>query len=388
MSIKANKTLIGAFIMGALALLVLAFAVLGSGQFLKKKAHSVLYFDGTLKGLNEGATVEFRGVKVGMVKEIRLQFLTEAKDFRTRVLIETFPDKFHIIGDEDQLYKEMDIEDPSSEEARVKFLEYMIRNRGLRAQPVQQSFVTGLLMIQLDLHENAPLKVVGVDEEIPEIPTLPMAMEQIRGSLEKMDWNEISQNLEKTVSGLERMVNSDELRAAIVNFDGAMLNIRKVTDELNQDFEPVSDHLDELLVNSNELIVHLNEKVEPLVKGWDESLADTRKLINKLEGKVDPLAESIDETLKDTRGLIKNVDEQVEPMAARAEEALVAARKALDQATTTLAQLEGLAPEQSALAYEVRATLVSVTDAMNAIKIMASYLERHPESLIHGKSGD
>jgi paraquat-inducible protein B len=388
MSIQANKTMIGAFMMGAVALLVLAFVVLGSGRIFKRATNSVLYFDGTLKGLNEGAPVEFRGVKVGIVKEIRLQFLADVKNFRTRVLIETFPGRFTIKGDENKLLKEMKIDDPFSDEARVKFIDYMIRYGGLRAQPALQSFVTGLLMIELDLHENTPLKQVGEDEDLPEIPTLPMPMEEITGSLAKMDWKAISENLQNTVSGLERMVNSEELKAAVKNFDGAMEDIRKVTAEMRENFKPMNEQVEELLKNTNELVQHLNEKVEPLVTGWDESLADVRKLVNTLEEQVDPLAQSLDETLEDTRGLIKNVNERVEPVAARAEEALTAARKALDQASSTLVQLEGLSPEQSALAYEVRATLVSVTDAMNAVKVMASYLERHPEALIHGKSGD
>jgi sporulation protein YlmC with PRC-barrel domain len=74
MSRQANKTVIGIFVVGAIALVVIAVLILGSGKFFKKTFTAVCYFEGSVGGLNVGAPVIFRGVKVGSVKNIVLQF--------------------------------------------------------------------------------------------------------------------------------------------------------------------------------------------------------------------------------------------------------------------------------------------------------------------------
>ena len=93
MSKPANKTLIGAFVIGAIALLVIAVLIFGSGKFLKKTFHTVVFFEGSIKGLNEGAPVIFKGVKVGAVKEIRLIYDAANDSLRIPVIIELEPEK-------------------------------------------------------------------------------------------------------------------------------------------------------------------------------------------------------------------------------------------------------------------------------------------------------
>ena len=73
---RANPKLIGAFVVGAVALVVMGFLLLGGAQFLTQKRTLVAYFEGSVKGLNVGAPVEFQGVPVGAVTDIQLQFLT------------------------------------------------------------------------------------------------------------------------------------------------------------------------------------------------------------------------------------------------------------------------------------------------------------------------
>ena len=72
MSKKVSKTAIGAFVLGAIVLLVAGVLVLGAGKFFTKEHVYVTYFDGSVKGLNVGSPVMFRGVKVGEVKDITL----------------------------------------------------------------------------------------------------------------------------------------------------------------------------------------------------------------------------------------------------------------------------------------------------------------------------
>ena len=73
MNKKISPTLIGAFVVGAVALLVIAVIAFGSGRLFRETKEFVLYFDGTVNGLHVGAPVKFKGVEIGSVKDILLQ---------------------------------------------------------------------------------------------------------------------------------------------------------------------------------------------------------------------------------------------------------------------------------------------------------------------------
>ena len=68
MSKQASKTMIGVFVLCALGLALGAVLLLGSGKLFRKTYVAVCYFEGSVGGLNVGAPVIFRGVKVGSVK--------------------------------------------------------------------------------------------------------------------------------------------------------------------------------------------------------------------------------------------------------------------------------------------------------------------------------
>ena len=70
MGSKVSPTVIGAFVVGALVLLVAGVLLFGGGKFFQEKLPFVLFFDGSVEGLNVGAPVVFRGVQVGQVTEV------------------------------------------------------------------------------------------------------------------------------------------------------------------------------------------------------------------------------------------------------------------------------------------------------------------------------
>lgn len=72
MSKEANKKKVGLFVVGALTLVILMIGCFGSGSLFQKTSTYVLYFDGSVQGLNIGAPVVLRGVPIGRVTNIKL----------------------------------------------------------------------------------------------------------------------------------------------------------------------------------------------------------------------------------------------------------------------------------------------------------------------------
>ena len=98
MSKRVNRTLIGGFVVGALAVVVVAILIFGSGKLFKKKVFYVLFFDGSVKGLSIGAPVDFKGTPIGQVSDITLLMEPIKLKFYNRVLIEITPGKIVEMG--------------------------------------------------------------------------------------------------------------------------------------------------------------------------------------------------------------------------------------------------------------------------------------------------
>src|SRR4029453_7337171 len=76
MSLRANPTVIGAFVVGAVALLLVALLVWGGTGVFRTKLDYVLFFDSAVTGLTKGSPVMGRGVKIGEVTDIQIRWGT------------------------------------------------------------------------------------------------------------------------------------------------------------------------------------------------------------------------------------------------------------------------------------------------------------------------
>src|SRR6266567_5718173 len=94
MSKKISKTAIGAFVLGAVFLMVAGVLILGSGKFFTREYVYITYFAGSVKGLSVGSPVVFRGVKIGTVTDIRIIVDPENIQLRIPVVFTLDPQKF------------------------------------------------------------------------------------------------------------------------------------------------------------------------------------------------------------------------------------------------------------------------------------------------------
>jgi paraquat-inducible protein B len=359
MSKQANKTVIGIFVVGAIALVIAAILILGSGKLFRPTFKAVCYFEGSVGGLNVGAPVVLRGVKIGSVKDIVLRADSTKLTFTIPVYIEMEPDKFRVIGPRPKKLGEN--------------LKTFIDN-GLRAQLEMQSIVTGQMQVGLDYYPNKPAKFVGADTETPEIPTIPTPMQELAQKIQKIPLDEIFQKILSAVEGIEKVVNSPELIATI----------RSINQAANE-IQPLASNLGDTVKDIRKLVQNVDGQVGPLASNLNETVLDIRKLVKNADVSVAGISSSLDETVKEARGVIRNVDSRIDSLAASIEGPLKSAEATMVVAQKAIEKIEGTVGENSPLVYELNKTLEETRALARSVRVLADYLDRHPESVIWGK---
>jgi paraquat-inducible protein B len=163
---RANPAVIGGFVVGAIALIVIGLLVFGGTSWFAKRNKYVAFFPGSVKGLRVGAPVDFRGVTIGQVTDIKVQFNPADVSAQLPVIIEVDPTRIEFVGGTPT---------GSPEENAQRLV-----GEGFRAQLQSQSLLTGLLFVNLDFYKDKPARMVGGEQPYPEIPTMPSEFEQLQ----------------------------------------------------------------------------------------------------------------------------------------------------------------------------------------------------------------
>lgn len=143
MSLSARKPLIFVFVLGAFALAALMVYFFGGRESLSRHETFLVYFDDTVHGLVPGSQVKFKGVPIGSVQSIRLDYRQPGGDRRVPVLIQLNVDRL-----QHQLGVLEDLSDPAVLAAQV--------HRGLRAEMQVEHYVTGEMSVELEYHSPVP----------------------------------------------------------------------------------------------------------------------------------------------------------------------------------------------------------------------------------------
>lgn len=269
MSKPVSKTMIGVFVVGAIALVIVALLVFGSGKFFSKKSTYVLFFDDSVKGLNVGAPVLLKGVKVGQVKNIKLLADPEDLTFFIAVYVEVDKETFALIEHE----KDSVIFEKMKRQAYLKPLV----EKGLKAQLQTQSFVTGQLIINVDFYPEKPARLVGIEKDYQEIPTIPSSMEQLTKTLQNLDFEKLYKKIMDVISGIDKIVNApgakdslpalrDALRQAKQTFDSVEDTIQK-NQKLGYDMDSTLKELNSAVRSLRALADYLERHPESLLRG-------------------------------------------------------------------------------------------------------------------------
>lgn len=225
---KANKTVIGLFVVGGLALLMIGILVFGSGLLFKRTIKFVLYFDGSIKGLSIGAPVMFRGVSIGAVKDISLIYDKKGGTVMLPVIVEI---------QQDRIKGAPNFGEWGGDKKMIEL--------GLRGKLEILNFLTSQLMISFDFYPDKLAQLRGILKNYPELPTLPISPD-IFELMNQIPIKDIAKNLEATVKGLNFLVNSSdlqksfyELRNTLQETKQTMRSLRLLTEYLEQHPEAI-----------------------------------------------------------------------------------------------------------------------------------------------------
>ncbi len=324
MGTKVSKTAIGAFVLGAIALFVAGVLVLGAGKFFTREFTYITFFEGSVKGLNIGSPVMFRGVKVGEVTDISIIADPSKRQLKIPVIFTVDPAKFR--GTREEFQRD------------AKRIELAVREMGLRTQLQTMSFVTGQLMVALDFFPDKPAVFVGMNKQYPEIPSVPTSLEQLQKTLESMPFREIVKNLNDTLEATEKLVKSIDAKRTTQVLESAIKDVQV-------------------------LVKHTNEKIDPLIES-----------ITKTSG-------AAEDTLKETKETVAAARDEIKELSATAQNTLKTAEAALRQSELTLRAYS----DDSRLVIQMNKTLRDLSATTRSFRHLSDYLERHPESLLRGK---
>jgi paraquat-inducible protein B len=339
MAVKTNPKLIGAFVLGAIALLIVGILAIGGGKFFQRTIPVVMFFPRSVAGLNIGAPVTFRGVRLGEVTNVFIGFDPKTRDVLIPVLAEIYPQRV------------VDLAGPSAVPSGrdLEVLRDYIENRGLRAQLTVSSLVTGQLVVNLDFF---PFAAVGRNDQMPnvypdriEIPTIPSTLEEVQATLtdlyrkiSKLPLEEMIADARSVLQGTNRLVNDPRIEVALSNVSDAAAAINGVATSLEQRAGPLISRAETAVTTANTAFGAIRDRAEqtrPLIQGSTQAVEDMRKALT-----------SVQQLTKTANGVID---------------------------------------PSSPMNFELLAALREVTAAARSLRTLANMIERNPNAVIFGR---
>jgi paraquat-inducible protein B len=325
MAKRANPKAVGAFILGALALAIIAIVVLGSDRLFHSSNQYVLLFAGNVNGLRIGAPVKFKGVEVGSVTNVLLNLnidsQPEARNYSAiRIPVIISLDEHKILG-------RGAVTDFSQPENLKRAIDY-----GLRGQLATESLLTGLLYVDLDMHPGSqPKFFLPPNSPYLEIPTLPNPFEEAQSA----------------ASRLIAQIDKIDLNKLL---DRATVTLNAATDTMNA----------------------------------YKQLAQSDQIKNAIDS-INRGGQSIDRAAEGLRVLTNNLNRTILPLGPQLQASARDADQTLKQARDTLQSLNATLSPDSPLLYQASQSLSDISDAARAVRHLADYLDRNPDAIIRGR---
>ena len=222
----------------------------------------ILNFDQSIRGLNVGAPVDYRGIEIGRVVSIDTQFDEAADEVYIPILIEIEPGRIGITSKDS---------DNTTEQDMMEF--QRIIDEGFRAKLQTGNFLTGQLFVSVDFFPNAEKAKADFFNGYPQIPTI------------SDDLGEITTN----VTEILEKVNKLEIEKIVDNLDQAITELRQLIGDTDSKIISVLNGIDRTMMQSRKLMQGLDEdsitryELNTLIKEMQEAARSVRTLVETIE---------------------------------------------------------------------------------------------------------
>lgn len=331
MTPRPNAARIGLFFIGGLGLLLGAVVLVFGGRLLSRPELAVMHFRDSVHGLQIGAPVVLRGVRLGAVRSIGI--VSEGQDFRVPVVVEI----------DRGLIREASGADPASDpELQVAAL---VR-RGLRARLGTQSLLTGQLYVALEMRPDEAPKDVATRGGLPEIPTSQPLLQALQAQLEKLDIVGLTRDVQATLADARALIAGPEVRRTLDQLAQASASLARLSGALER-------------------------RVPALAGSAQTALAQA----GAAAGRVASAADRVGDAAGSAQALL-----------APDSPTQVRVQRAADELAQSAAALRALSAGDSATVQQLQQSLDELGRAARAVRQLAELLDRQPEALIRGRS--
>lgn len=191
-----------------------------------RKIPFLIHLTGSAQGLSAGNIVRMRGIRVGEVTDVHMEYDAATDKMTVPVTFELEPQRVKLLH--------TDLSENGFEERSYATFKGFVA-RGLRARLGSGNLLTGQKIVSLDFVTDAP-KAAMIDGGVyPEIPTL-----------ESDDLDSIMQSakallgsLQNTVGSLNQLVGAPEVKQSLHSLQGTLANLDRLTHDASLQVGPL-----------------------------------------------------------------------------------------------------------------------------------------------------
>ncbi|HKY70827.1 MAG TPA: MlaD family protein [Nitrospira sp.] len=317
MSRQAHYFKIGLFVVGATVLAIIGIIVLGAGKWFEKATMVETYFYESVQGLEIGAPVRLRGVRVGRVESIRLVREEYGVIFDPKT--DSFPYRGLVLV---RMSVRPSVAVHLKEDDEAVLMKKAV-DAGFRFRLASQG-ITGVLYIEsefLDPARYPPIEIAWTPKT-PYIPSAPSTITElgadlrsITRKLEQVDIDKISKNLDAMITSVTRLVNDvegeqlgTEVKHVMTELRGSIQEARRVmaSPDLNKALKDSSAAMVDIRRTAADLSVSAKDMRQAMTQ-----LPEIATRLNTSLRRIDTLLASKGETIDDVLENLHSVSEEL-----------------------------------------------------------------------------
>lgn len=271
MSRQISATAIGGFVVGILGLSAAVLLFFGGSHFLGDTQKFELIYRSSIQGLRVGAPVTIKGTKIGEVIDIKVKVSNnDGVDVYNSVIVSIQPDI---------LFRS---EGGNEKRERAILLNELMDN-GLAAQLKIQSFLTGLLYIDVDFfgEDNAP-RYEDVETEFTQFPTVATDLQEISRSLQEIDFKGMADDVRNILTGVDRVVNNSDTQALTKKLTETAKAVTQMSATASAQIELLRQDISPAAKKADALLAALSAELPAIVKNLDRSASSLERAMNNL----------------------------------------------------------------------------------------------------------